>query len=532
MPRGSEYSWLRWPSGGVIRRMSFQSQPPFTTPGALNVRSDDALLQRERGGSRPGMSKLNTATAAATITLITDLEYINATPALTMGRYLAAGAFLYSIDANGTSLTRVGNSGSHVSLVSTGNLMATDFNQCLFIVGETAGVLVMYNPTGSTINGVVANGMATPTTTVTGGTDTLPTNCTIVSRFKDRLVLCGDTMNPNQWYMSAVGDPFNWDYSQPTVGAAVSGGNADAGEVGESIRAFCPHSNLCAIFGADSSLWMLRGDPNAGGTISPLSTDIGILDRFSWCYDPEGRLYFVSRDGLYIVPPGCSYAATPIPVSREKIPQELLNIDRTLYNVQLAYDYKHWGVHIWVTPWVTSGSPAHVHWWYSPRDEAFWQVSVSNNNEPLFVYALRNYVNAAEKSTVVLGCRDNHLRVFDRSAETDDGTNFSSYCDFGPIRLGPAGINGILNEIVVTTGQESNEVSVDVRVGDTGELADETNVFGSYDMPLSGVNYTARPRARGSAAVLRVNGTPGGDWELEELLVKVIPAGKRRRPHA
>lgn len=48
---------IQWPRGGVNRRAAYQSQPPFTTPNALNVRTTETQEQRIRGGSRPGLVK-------------------------------------------------------------------------------------------------------------------------------------------------------------------------------------------------------------------------------------------------------------------------------------------------------------------------------------------------------------------------------------------------------------------------------------------------------------------------------------------
>ena len=50
-------SWidLIWPVAGLNRSSSYQKQPPFTTPDALNVRPDEQSEYRERGGSRPGL---------------------------------------------------------------------------------------------------------------------------------------------------------------------------------------------------------------------------------------------------------------------------------------------------------------------------------------------------------------------------------------------------------------------------------------------------------------------------------------------
>lgn len=58
---------LRFPVKGLHRRFGFQDQPPFSTTDALNVRSDDQLLDSEdengkligraRGGMRPGLKR-------------------------------------------------------------------------------------------------------------------------------------------------------------------------------------------------------------------------------------------------------------------------------------------------------------------------------------------------------------------------------------------------------------------------------------------------------------------------------------------
>lgn len=45
------------PISGLDRAWSFQSQPPFTLPDALNCRTRDVFEQRARLGSRPGLVK-------------------------------------------------------------------------------------------------------------------------------------------------------------------------------------------------------------------------------------------------------------------------------------------------------------------------------------------------------------------------------------------------------------------------------------------------------------------------------------------
>lgn len=47
---------LQWPRGGVNRKLDLQDQPPFTTPDALNVKSESRPDYREGGGSRYGLN--------------------------------------------------------------------------------------------------------------------------------------------------------------------------------------------------------------------------------------------------------------------------------------------------------------------------------------------------------------------------------------------------------------------------------------------------------------------------------------------
>lgn len=49
---------LLFPGGGLNRRLAYQSQRPFTTADALNVRLRDSLEDRDRGGSRPGIRRV------------------------------------------------------------------------------------------------------------------------------------------------------------------------------------------------------------------------------------------------------------------------------------------------------------------------------------------------------------------------------------------------------------------------------------------------------------------------------------------
>lgn len=546
----AQYSELRFPSAGVVRRAAYQHQPPFTTPYALNVRPDDASLERERGGSRPGLLKIFSQQLAGTVNLVSDVVWVNSFTGTAFPQAapvnlqisspcVVAGGQFY-VDKLGTGT--IGPVGPPV-FATNRLLTAVDHLSMLYIAGDRVGGIWKYLP----LYGVLMPHVAS--------VGTVPPNCTIVTRYRDRQVLCGDLVFPNNVYMSAQGDPTNWDYTASGAGAAVELGTGNAGTVGEPIRAACVHSDQAMVFGGDSSLWMLRGDPLYGGQLSALSRTVGILDTNAWCYDTGGHLWFLSRDGLYFLPAGAASGTQPVSVSREKLPQELRSIDRSVYAVQLAYDNVHRGIHIFVTPYSTDNDPG-THWWVSLSTEAyrdaaisfwpvqsvkvasFFQVSLANNFEPLGLYQRRQYIPSSETQSLVwLGCRDGYIRAFDLNQQTDDGSNFSSYVDLGPFPLATnqegrpePGFVGLLLEIQATLTTASNAVTAAVRVGYDPEDAVNNygDPFSTHAWGLTGSQHTARPRARGTAAVVRVSGTPGEAWGLESLAIRTTRAGRKR----
>ena len=79
---------LRFPRAGLNRRLTYQGQPPFTTPDALNVRPDNVYDYREGGGSRPGLN------VAVRQSLGGQVDFLNAVTIITnVGRDVWRDAF-------------------------------------------------------------------------------------------------------------------------------------------------------------------------------------------------------------------------------------------------------------------------------------------------------------------------------------------------------------------------------------------------------------------------------------------------------
>jgi hypothetical protein len=351
-----------------------------------------------------------------------------------------------------------------------------------------------------------------------------PAGCRLIAKFRDRIVLAGNLVEPHNWFMSASGDATDWDYSATTSTGAVSGTNSEAGQVGEPIRALCPYRDDYMIMGCARSLWVMRGDPKFGGEIDALSRTVGIVSEQSWCWTPEGAFLFLSYDGMYMQPPGAS--GSPIQVSADVLPDELRHIDENLFTVTMAYDINGEGVHIYL---VGATAMNTSHWFFDWEHKAFWRVQVPSDTEPT---ALISYTGwDANSSAVLLGGRDGYIRRYRDDAETDDGTEIESYVIYGPFRPGNSDFReGLMREMRVTVAANGGSVAWSIIKNDRAEniLTEGTTVnSGTW---AAGHNRRTSARVRASTMVLKVAAVSGGlrTWAMEKLGVTFSPLGRQR----
>jgi len=348
----------------------------------------------------------------------------------------------------------------------------------------------------------------------------VPTGNPLICRHLDRLFLAGAEIAPHVWYAARQSTETDWDYSQEDSQRAVAGTSSEAGVPGEAITALVSYHDDYLILGCRNSLWRMRGDPAYGASLDALSHTIGIVGRHAWCWGPAGELIFLSLDGIYVLPPGGD--SMPISMSREVLPQELLNFDPDTTTVLLEYDIQDRGVHIYLTP---DSSNARIHWWMDWERKTFWPFTLPTNYEPTATCNLQ--ATAIEDSGVILGCRDGKLRRFSGLAETDCGTAFSSYVDIGPIPLAPDGQVGILTSLDAEIAENSGNVTWAVCPALTFEATAIAGTQGTGTW-VAGINATAYSGGRGQAALLTLTGASGRKWALEQITAVVTEAGSRR----
>lgn len=362
----------------------------------------------------------------------------------------------------------------------------------------------------------VADTLALYTATTAGQ---VPTGCPLVCRWRDRIVLAGHVANPHQWYMSRSGDQLDWDYSLDVedVTRPVSGQNSDAGTPGEPLTALMPFNDDYLLMGCKSSLWLLRGDPaTMVASLDRLHDRVGVIGANAWCKGGVGEIYFLSTYGVFVCRPG----DRPYPenISREKLPNDLTNLDDTL-QIEMAFDPRNKGLHIYIVGTTATGR---THWFYSFDTDSWWPVSVPDAYEPTALFG----TDVNSKPVVLLGGRDGYIRQFDYAHSTDQGTAITNYVVYGPVRLGRDHFRtGVIRELAATLGKNSGDVSWQVMTGDAAESCLDATVVASGTW-AGGRNHNVRPHRRGVACALKLSGSGTEHWTIEIIGIRIEQTGK------
>lgn len=258
---------------------------------------------------------------------------------------------------------------------------------------------------------------------------------------------------------------------------------SEAGEVGETIVGLIPHKDAYLLAATSGSIWVVRGDPVADGSLQNISREVGMVGPRAWCRDHLDRYYFLSSHGLYTVSASGDGLQA---LSEDVIPQELTGV--TDVNTVLEYDHATRGVNIHIPT-------AAVSWLFDTERQGFWPFKVG--------YA-------------------------------------GSHVAMGPVRLNDGETYGRLLRMHGITANESIDVTWRVFVADTAEqvsinakAAIETLVAGgtpdsshSKGVWTAGVNHRCYPRARGMFMILLLSAS--GTWGWEGAVLFTEPSGKWR----
>ena len=366
------------------------------------------------------------------------------------------------------------------------------------------------------------------------GKGTIPANCPLCCKWRDRLVLAGAPDEPHVYAMSRQGNPYDWDYSVPNdAGAAIFGQASLAGQIGEPITCLIPHSNDCLIVGCKTSLWILRGDPGSGGTLDRLSDVIGVVGPNAWCYTPEEFLYFMSQDGVYQMAPGCG--SVPRSVSREVLPQEFLLVATREGIVSMAYNVQLRMILVAVS-FEDSSAYDEVHYWLDVKhtqnqdtgaSAAFWPITCNSDIDP-FCLITRKTLDGYAYQNILIGSRDGYLRHDIPDVAYDGANTFATKIWLGPYLVDDIS-DSMIHELICSLAADSGPVVWEVKVGKSAEQCLDATPIAAGTFWNAGFNPSARPRIRGGAIMVKLSGRYLGQrWALESLTAMIERLGRRR----
>jgi hypothetical protein len=379
--------------------------------------------------------------------------------------------------------------------------------------------VLVYNP---------KTGSAEELKSVTSGE--VPKRCKLVASWRARLVLARSSDNPHNWFMSAIGEPTNWDLFPRVVnsGQAIAGTISKAGLVPDVVNTLVPYSDDLLIIGGDHSIYRMTGDPMAGGQIDLITDVTGMAFGQSWDKDPQGVLYFVSPRGqLYMMAPG---KAGMRELSNGRFEQRLANIDLTNNYIRVVWNDLERQLHIFVMPYGAGGTHL-AHFRYERDSDAFWQdefgTTAVTDVQP--TAALVVDADAPGDRALLIGGEDGRVRKWSKDVRNDQRTTSTSHPIDSQVVLGPYGAPDAevrLTKIQAVMASDQQRANIQIYASDSPDTMGNM-VWSGTLMPGRNPNIFAR--AKGSFFWIRIrNAWSDERWSFESMQLTVAKTGRKR----
>jgi len=393
------------------------------------------------------------------------------------------------------------------------NVRTINLAQKLYII-DAAGQdsANFYDPTTDTLTAWAA--------AVTDGT--YPSGAFLMAAYRGRAVLSSG----GQWYMSAVGDALNWDYSPTTYleTQAITGATAKYQQISDYHKCLAPYSDDMMVIGCDHEIWLVRGDPAAGGSIDNVSYTLGVAGADSWAFDNLGTFFFFGQGRAYMMSAGQPI----VPISSPAMDRLFEQIDLYTYFCRMAWDRSSDSLHIFFSP-NSQPATAPFHYVYHKPSGSWWKEQYPAKMGPTCV-SIFDGDNPNDRA-VFLGGYDGFIYKLDPTAKDDDGTQISSYVTLGVYQ--PIGLsnNAILTRMNANMPSGSEALTVSVYAATTPEaaLAATTAIF-TRDIS-SGRVAPMIQRVAGNSFKFKLackETTASDDWAMSQMDVVFEPSGMAR----
>ena len=353
---------------------------------------------------------------------------------------------------------------------------------------------------------------------------TLPPLCKLIALYRGRIVLAGTADEPHNWFMSKVGDPFDWDYFPSTTSAiqAVAGNNSEVGLIGDNVNGIAPWSDDLCVFGCDSSLWLMAGDPAAGGSIDLITDKTGMTFGKAWCFDPNGVLYFHGVSGIYRLVPG----GKPESITDNSIKRIMEGLDLSTYYIRLYWDINQQGMYVVILAQDYSGTSG-IYFWDQKQNAWWYDAYLTTATGPTSFHPFD--ADAADDRYFLMGCKDGYIRKVDNTLATDDGIGITSNLIMGPY-IASSGKDLKLSSLDCILGKTSGNLNLYVNSGDYAEDAIVSLNTRVKRTLKAGLNRRISQRVSATALQFKLESpsTVTTQWALENLSINIKETGTTR----
>lgn len=448
--------------------------------------------------------------ADATVTLAEFCELIPTTQgAATVLAAVCGGDVFLAEDESAISkiAARVFQQSGAVALaVIDQKIIGVDGQTCQ-IIDPVAGTVAPFVPSAGELPGAT---MGVPGSTT----------ATIVVNHLGRLWFAGMKDDPQNAVATAIDDYLDLDFFDldKEGGKAYSLTLANAGKIGQPVKALCSLNRLTLLVGCESSFWRIVGDPSlALPIVERAYTNSGVSGKDAMISLDDGRGIAHSPDGLILLPAGgegVNLSETFL-TTGFNIPQS----DVADYLVQVRLEAALQSLYVMRTP-VASGEAQHFEYskrigGFAPGAPALFPIDFDDSIGPT--------ASTPEpwRGSIVWGTRDGRLCRFNRQGTYTDLDEFPIPCRFSltPLYENPGG-DTILSRVDIDQARASDAVQWQFYGGRTVEdalLGDDRRLLAAGEMTFDRKRPIVR-RVRAPALVIELaNAAAGENIQIESV---------------
>ncbi len=362
----------------------------------------------------------------------------------------------------------------------------------------------------------------------------VPVGCSILASFMGSAILAADPLDPNEFYVSKIGDWFDWDFTSTVKGAAYKGSLGTAGKITGGITAVIPYADTYCLFCVRGATFRMIGHPSDGGSILPVDSRVGAVSKTAWCYGADnGEAFLLTNDGIYVTRVD-SAGGELARISRNPLPNEFLQLTPENTDISMTYDLRNRGIHVFLTPKAASAAtmPQPTHWFFDLDSKGFFRIQYASNNH-CPTAAIWYQGLSLDDQCALFGTYGGDTLRYSHHAENDCGQAITDYVLLGPIQLGRGFNEGLLRTLRAKLAEDSASVTWRLFVGDTAEAAVNNAVTNTTPIDDWTGTFAAatvaydHPQARGAASVLRITGGTR-PWAMENIVAAVEELGIAR----